>query len=268
MSVGYVLTWDGNPSSALEELVVVSRMRRGMVGRVRDTLMPVPGRDGDYLFTERRGNRRISAEGQVIAPSDVRHAAVVALADWLDKSGYRRLIVSDQPDRYWQATLATDPDPDEWQSQGKFTLEWSAEPYAYAITTSEVCATGSNGSVQMFVPDDAVDAYPIIEVTVSGGGATAMPEGFTFTMNGDSLTYSGAVVAGQTITINSLTYTVLEGLNTDEQLLGAYDTGTVFPGDVSGTFPYIREGTNEWSVVWTGGATMVTVCIYWRRRYR
>lgn len=263
---GYVLTWDGIASTTLDGLMV-TKVYRGMTGQVRDRRVQVAGVDGDVLFSERRGNRTLRAEIVVIgATGGERHDRVVDVASWLDKSGYKKLIFDDQPDRYWEAALSTEPDPDEWKQAGRAVLEWTAKPYAYATAVSSECVDATSAAAQNLVIADKVDAYPIVEITARGGGITGP---ILFTVNGLTLIYAGSLVQNQTITINSLTYTVDAGANTDIELTGAYTPGTVFPADVSGEFPILIEGSNPWSIQWSGGtATHAEVCWAWRRRYQ
>lgn len=266
MTIGYILTWDGISSSSVPEMVN-QKISRNLVGSVRNQLVEVPGRDGAYLFEERRGNRTVRVDGTLVADSPtVLRTAVVDMAEWLDRTGYRKLIISDQPDRYWMAALASDPSPDDWKRMSKYSLEWTAEPYAYALTTSEECqVTALNASDYAFIIPDTVDAYPVVEITARGGDI----QNLTLTVVGESLTYSGTINQNATLTISSINFTVYEGVNADLELTGAWTPGTVFPADVTGTFPILYEGNNAWNLSWTGGtATYAEVCFTWRRRYR
>lgn len=262
-TVGYLFTYDGNASSSVEELYV-QKLDRGMYGAVRNALIEVPGRDGAYLFPERRGNRNIVAQCVVIADPATRHLAVTEVADILDRDGYRKLIFDDQPDRYWQAAVAADVPVDEWKAAGRFNITWTAEPYAWSITTSSMCVTAAPASAFEVVIPDSVDAYPVVEITPLNGTLV----GFTLTTNGSGLTYAGTVAQGNTITISSLSYTVSTGQNTDLELTGAFTPGTTFPADVSGDFPVLLEGTNTVVITTGGTATLVRICFTWRRRYR
>lgn len=264
---GYVATWDGSLSSTIAALRL-TKLRRRMVGADRNVVVDIPGRDGGWVFSERRGFRQITAECVVVAPpGGARHDAVVAVADWLDKTGERKLIFDDQPDRYWLATLRDDPDPDEWRSTGRFSVNWSAQPYAYAVATSSqaLTATAVSGTSGTFTPADTIDAYPVVEVTPLDGTMTAL----TLTMNGDSLSWSGSpIYALATLTISSVSYTVTRGASTDTELTGAFVAANVDMADVSGEFPMIVVGGNSWAASWSGTATRLRITITWRRRYR
>lgn len=261
---GYIVTWDEVASSTIPDLYV-TRVERGMWGEVRDSRISMPGRDGAWLFTENRGLRRITAELVRVRSSGERlRETVVDIADWLDKSGEKRLVFDDQPDRYWKAALASAPSVDEWMMLGKATVEWLAQPYAFAVSLSEVCASATSGGSHSWTPADQIEAYPEVVITANGGAAS----GIEFTMNGDTLTFDSAIGNGQSLTISSLSYTVITSPSIDTDLTGAFDPGALVMAPVSGDFPLLLPGLNSWSVTYTGSATSVTVCVRWRRRYR
>lgn len=265
MSTGYVVTWDDSPSSALSGLYV-QKVRRRMVGAVRDQLITVPGRDGGWVYPERRGFRQITAECTLTSPPSTRHAAVVSVADWLDKTGERQLKFNDQPDRYWLATLTDDPDPDEWRSRATFALTWTAQPYAYAVSTTSVTVTAlSPGTLSgNFTAADTIDAYPEVTITPLNGTMTAID----FTLNDSLLSWAGSLASGVPINLSSVSDTVTTGVSTDAELTGAYTPGLVNMADVSGEFGMILEGFNTWAIDWTGTATTARIRFRWRRRYR
>lgn len=271
---GYIVTWNDASSSAVAPDLYVQRVRRGMFGGVRGIRLPIPGRDGGYYFSERRGTRRISADCTVVgdSPGD-RRVDVVAIANWLDKLGEGELKFSDQDDRYWLATLVSDPDPDEWRLLGRFTIEWEAQPYAFStsistevITTSAAASgVGGGGDDGSFTVPDEIDAYPEVTIVPSGGNVTSV----SWTLNNDLLEWSGGpVLAGESLVISSLSDTITVGLSTDVNLTGAFDPGQLSVEDADGAFGLVVPGINNWDIDWEGTATSLTVTVRWRRRYR
>lgn len=262
--IGYVLTWDGVASSGISGLTV-QKIRRRMVGGVRDVAVDMPGRDGAWLFTENRGMRDIVATCTVAAGLGSRHSAVVSVADWLDLQGYRNLIVDDQPDRYWRAYLADDPDPDEWRQKGTFDVRWRAEPYAWSVSTSSQCATATGASYSgSFTAADGIPADPEVVITPLNGTITS----FDLTVNGDILSVGTGYTFLSGINVSSLSFTVTTGTSLDTDLTGAYDSNALQMSAVSGSFGRLNPGTNTWTLAWAGTATQVRVCFRWRRRYR
>lgn len=266
---GLVATWNDTPSSSYPELIV-TRVRRGGYGAVRNVTVNVPGREGAWMFAESRGLRNISADC-ILASNAItgRRADVTEIADWLDVVNRAKLVFSDQPDRYWMAAISSDIDPDEWKRLSKFRIDWEAEPYAYALSTSSICATATGG-VYSSSPtiDDGIIAYPEVVITaLNGSGASAIAE-FTLTVNGDSLTVDQDFAANVPINVSSISQTVTQNASIDTNLTGAFDTGQLVMAGASGDFGVLIPGVNSIGLTWSGSATSVRMCINWRRRYR
>jgi predicted phage tail component-like protein len=240
-----------------------------MMGAVRGVRTSVPGRDGAYYFEERRGLRSIEADCIVVTDDPAnRRADVVKVADWLDVRGEARLSFSDQTDRFWLATLASEPDPDEWRLTGRFQINWDVQPYAFstAISTHVTTASGAaSGSDQdSFVIPDTIDAYPEVSFVPSGGLITSL----RFVLNNDEITWNGLLANNNTLVISSISDTITKGLSTDLELTGAYDQNALSMEDADGVFGLLVPGTNTWLVDWSGPATAITITFKWRRRYR
>ena len=256
-------------SDAVPEAAIL-RVRRKLVGARRDTFVDVPGRAGAWVFREEPGDRTIVLELDLAGVSfATRRAAVLDLAEWADTpAGPVRLIIDDEPDRYYTVVLADDPDVDEWLNNAAAELTYRADPYAHAITTSSAPITATSGTAAgTFAASDTIVTYPVIEVTPLDGTLT----GFTIGLNGDAITWTDeTVMSGETVTISSISSTVTLGVSTDVHLTGAYNASDVAMATVSGTFPLIIPGTdiNTYSITTTGTATNVRFVITWRRRYR
>lgn len=261
------VTLNGVALSTAVPTAQVLRPARHLVGKRRHRTADIPGRDGPWIFPERPGAGAVELDIAIDADTFAdRRAAVSALADWCDLDDVAALIIADLPDRYYDAILDTDPTPSEWLNAAEVTLKFLTGPFALAVSTSSeaITATGAPADSGSFSIDDELAAEPVIEVTAVGGTVTE----FSFTLNGDTLTYGGpTIAAGNTITISSIADTVTQGVNGDTMLTGAY-TGLVLLADVAGTFPELAAGTNTWSLTWQGTATDVVLDISWRRRYR
>lgn len=267
---GYTITYNGVPSTDIPELGV-ELVRRKMFGKSRDVLREVAGREGAWRFGEKKGLRGISVDAYILAPSFPvpRRETLVQVADWVDVEKFAPMVISDEPDRYYMAILASDVDIDEWRHLGKFRLDFLAEPYAYDLTISEEEFSFGMGSVPVTFPvPDKLVGYPIVEVTATGGSLA----GFTVHFNNYSLFYEGVVPMGESVTISSLSYVVMTGPNTDTELQGNFDPDSVSMVDVSGTFPAIVPslGDQYIDLEHGPGSTAVTadVRVLWRRRYR
>ena len=252
-------------SSAVPDAIVL-RPARHLVGPRRHQALDVPGRAGPWIFGEQPGAGTVELAVSIQSASlAARRAAVSALADWVDLDATARLIVDDLADRYYDAILITDPDVEEWLNSADITLAFLTGPYSLAVSTSSqaVTASSSPSSSSFSIPDE-IGPEAVFELTPAGGTL----DSFTLTVNGETLNYGGpSVTAGNTVTVSGISDTVTLGLNADTDLTGAY-AGTEVLGDVTGTFPDLVAGSNDWSLSWEGAATSVVIDITWRRRYR
>lgn len=266
---GYTITFDGVASTTIPEFIC-HRVRRGAVGSSRTEFKLIPGFEGAWVYPEKRGPRRITIEASVLAPTfpGGRRDAVTAVADWLDKPGLRSLQIGDETNRYYMAVLTSEMEVDEWRELGKFSLEFTALPYAYSTSIStQSLSLVPNAAASTFTIPDGVDAYPVIELAVPSGGGDLTS--FDLVVNGRTLSYGNPIVAGNTITISSLAFVTIAGANPDLTLTGAFDPNTVAMNNVSGQFPILHAATTQSVRLLTGGSgPTVTATIKWRRRYR
>lgn len=262
------LTLGGVALSTAVPAAYVLKVTRPLVGKRRDQFVDVPGRAGAWTFPEQPGDRVISVELDLQADTyEDRRAAVTALADWADLGARAALIIDDEPDRYHEAILDNDPDPDEWLTAATITLAFRVGPFALGdtIPTETLAVSGAGSDSGDFTIADTIYAEPVIEITPTDGTIT----GFTLTINASALSYTGpTITSGNTLTINSISDTVTAGISGDTMLTGAYNPAALAMGFVSGEFPLLEPGENAWAITWDGTATAVTVEISWRRRFR
>lgn len=267
---GLDIDWNSISLNAVFGECYVQQVRRRLIGGVRNQRVQIPGRDGSFVFEERRGTRMITADVVLVSGAIVgRRDDLVLIADWLDYTGESRLILSDQPDQFWLASVVTDPDPDEWKRTGKFKLEWEAQPYAYALDiSSEAMAPtgGPSGGVDnsSFSIPDSLDAYPEVTITPSGGDIVSL----TWRLNGTEITWGGSLPAASVLNISSLSDTITTGVSDDTQLTGAFDPLDVSMAVSNGAFGMLQPGINTWHFSWAGTATTVNIVVRWRRRFR
>jgi predicted phage tail component-like protein len=252
---------------------VITRVNRPLGGTVRTEFVEVPGRAGAWAFDEEPGEMPIVVDIDVLVDDIAdRRAAIATLRGWAQTpSGRSQLIFDDEPDRYWSVKLSAAPPMEDDEYFGRTTLTFSAEPYAFDTTpsTQDEVASGSPDSGS-FAVDDDVDAEPEVVITPTNGTIAS----FALTVNGEEVAWqvgTGSpvtILSGQSITVSSISDTVLLGASGDVNLTGAFDPDDVDMVTVAITgFPVLTNGTNNWSLSWTGTATSVDVDFAWRRRY-
>lgn len=263
MSRGYVLTYDGQSSATACPEVIFQTADRELLPGVRDSWVEVPGLDGSLFYGEAAGDRDLSFDFTLIATSrDARRPAVRALASFVRKAAPKRLIIDNEPDRYWEAKVATSPGVLERAViLGRGTLRFRTGPYAQSVTTSETTAPVSAA------PDFAVDVsasdvevLPVIEVTFNANS----PSGFVLTVGGVSLTYAGNIDTSDVKTISCLSATVVDGAHADEELAtGVFNAATLDMSTTTGAFGTL--GPDNDTIQLTGATGSVRVV--WRERY-
>lgn len=255
------LTLNGTTLSSSVTGIYVNKVVRSLLGGVRDVYKEFPGLSGSWRFVEKPGDRHLVASLTILSNSyALRRTAVKALASWADVGVASKLIVSDESDRYWDAKLITPPDPDEWVNHAVIDLEFRVGPYSKATSTSSSSVTATNNVDFTVALPDAVEAYPIIEVTASAD----MTTGFTITCNGNVFTYATALTSGNKVTVSSLAYAVTTGANADTNCDGTFVAANLSMAGVDGVFPVLQPGNNTVRI--TGANSTAT--FLWRRRYR
>lgn len=263
-------TLNGVTLSAAVPEAVIKSAPRPLLGSRRDEFVKVPGMAGELVYREEPGDRVITLAVVVLVDDKAElQSRVEDLADWADTpDGRVKLVLDDEPDRYWLAILATGPAVnEEGEYDAVVPLEFRAGAYAYAVALSgdDITVSGSPDSGSLNVPD-GVSALPVVQLTPTDGTI----ESFELTVNDATLSVAPTDGVGEddTITISSISLTVTLGANTDTELTGAYDSADVDMADVDGEFPILLSGMNTWQLSWVGTATEITMSITWRRRYR
>lgn len=267
---GYTITVNGVTSMDAIPKFGVEVVRRRMYGQNRDVFLNVAGRAGAWRFAEKRGMRTIVIEAYVLADSFPlsRREELVKVADFFDSEDWLKMTISDEPDRFYVCSHVSEVEMQEWRELGRFELEFSAEPYAYALDLSIESGTiPMIGRMDDFSIDDAIDAYPVIEITPD-----ADTTGLTLNCNGYILNVNAPVYAGTTITVTSVNYMVYFGENQDPELDGNFSLDLVTTADASGSFPVLLADLDQQEIdvnpELPSSDVNFEVTVTWRRRFR
>lgn len=254
------ISLDGISSSSIPELVIED-VTRQITPAIRDSYRDVPGRSGSWLFEEEAGDRglsvRFAAVGETLA---ARREAVREAGAWLygDGLGRRKLIVSDEPDRFVWAKLSNVVESEELLARGRFSASFRTSPFALSTAISSETLTGSDSIVLPTTGGLAAYFEPSIEVTSTG----ANPDGFSIDVGGIELAYGAAFPAASVVTLSAISSTVTTGADADTELDGTFDGSALAMTSVSGDFPILRPGTNVVTI--TGSVSAV---FRWRERF-
>jgi len=264
VTYGYTLTFDGSSSATAVPELIVQTVDRDLLPAVRDEYIEVPGYVGSFLFSEVDGDRQLLMSCQLIASgTSERRTAVRALAQYLRKSSTKRLVISDEPDRFWLAKIVSGIPVTERQARGSFQLQWRTSPYAESISTYEtsVTATAAPESFVIDVGASQVEVEPIIEITATETSS----DGFALTIGGVVLDYAGSVSNGAVKTISCRSATVVTGAYADIEL----DTGTFAGAQLD-----MSSVTGAFGVLGGDGGSTITLSrmtgrmrVVWRELY-
>lgn len=260
---GYVVTFDNSVSSTAVPELIVQTVERDLVPGIRDGYVDVPGLPGAVLFPEEDGDRAISMQCSLVADDGLaRRAAVRNLAKWARKKTRKRLIVDNEPDRFWDAKLSDQSNVAEKVLLGQLTLVWRVGPYAQSIdTTSTLSASAASGDpTTVDVSGSDVEVEPVIEITSSSFNVA----GFTVTIGGTVLTIGDDVSPFDEYTVSCVTQTVVTGLLADQEFAdGTFAGGALNMANVTGAFGVLTPEDSD--VVVTG--IDATVRVVFRERY-
>ena len=266
MALSKVVTWNGIASTDVPGLVI-GKILRDPIGEIRTAMIPVPGRDGAWVFPQNRGMRSMVVEAFIEEPTTLElRATNVLFSDWLDVLGQAYLQISDDPGVFYEAVLESVTEDDAWRGVGIYTITWALQPYALSDAIEVEAWTADDNDVHIWDPQLGIEVFPVIQVTPTNGTL----EGFQLITNDSFLTYFGSVADDATITINSISLVVLLGVSGDGMLTGAYNPAAISMQYVDGEFPVLYPGgNNEVHFIKTGGtATTINISVSYRKKIR
>lgn len=129
----------------LSSLVTVERVKRHLLPAVKNTLIGVPGSDGEKHIRTRLGARLIEVDIRIIADKDGNlQDDIRALAGKLYSVAPAKLEL-DEADKYEMAVLTNYTDVDKFLHTGKVTLEFICpEPASYSTTETTVTISAAD----------------------------------------------------------------------------------------------------------------------------
>jgi putative phage tail component, N-terminal domain len=207
-------------------------------------VIPKPQRNIDYIEVPgRSGSLRIDYEtyNDNIIPiqcwfkdNDVASKADEVKA-WLN-SGGGRLILSNQPDRYYLAHVTDQIDfSQEWKIFSQFLINFRCQPFKYAVT-NDVITLVAAGTV---TNPGSTASKPIIKLYGAGS--------IELTINSAKITLSN----------------ITDHIIIDSVLMDAYKAdNTLQNSNMAGDFPTLIAGSN--TISWSGSISKIEITPNWR----
>jgi predicted phage tail component-like protein len=152
----------------IPSFVKVKRVGFSILPPISNNLLTIKGRAGAYNFGKDVGVRKISVDIAIVAPNPNQVMQYATeLAEWLFHEDEQPLIIADEPNVIYYATVDGETDIDEILNVGEGTIEFiCTRPYKYSNIIKEVTASPqSTDDIITVVNDGGVETYPEIELT-------------------------------------------------------------------------------------------------------
>lgn len=257
--------YDGRAGFA-EGIALVRNIRRDILPPVQPQMVKFGGKHGTYYFGHTYGERTILID-VVLAETSYQslRERVRNLAAWLRPDDVRRLVFSDEPDKYYKAVLSGSTALEQLVAEGEGTLSFLCpDPFAYAITPQEInlLNEGSQSIVgdtliveHEHIQEGTMDALPLMEIR---GVLTGDPQVLRITIAGHLLIYNGILEEGDILKLDSEVITAFRVREGQMNVLHLLDRPIL---------PVFRPGVNPIIVEAISGAILTNFIIHCRNRW-
>lgn len=259
--------------------IVAKSIDRSLLPSRRKREMTIPGKHGVYDFEGNTyENRPIQVLIQYVGETfnDLRLRAR-DISTWLSKPGYKKLVFSDEPDKYYLAKVYDAVGLESIYELGKATVTFECQPFAlYVATSGEDLILDNDVPIDSWINLNPVDAYifditeaATVNVEYAGSHEVGLesPRGslfniiitgsfttFSISLNGRTLNYTDETT-DQTLIIDNVGGTIkVDGVNAMMACTGAI-----------GTFLNLLPGNN--TVVISGTGLNCSVLFDFRPQY-
>lgn len=230
--------------------LVCKSVKRPLLPSVKTSRVDMVGKSGVYDFDGCEYNiRTMTIKIQYIG-TDYEELRTRArqIAAWLSTPNWVKLVMNDEPDKYYLAKITSEIDLDSLWESGKADISFDCQPFAYSITEKTTSqAVTSSGTIPVVNTGtrliDFKSPYGSKFIIKAVGSWTKI----AFSMNGKTITYNEAG-SGELI-LNNVEM---------ECKLGTTNKFGVLTGDID-HFLKLLPGTNQLSV--GGTAVNATVSV-------
>lgn len=205
--------------------LVCKSVKRPLLPVAKVRRIELPNSSGAYDFDGiEYGLRSVTMKIQYIGTTfEELRTRARSIASWLSTPGWAKLIINDEPDKYYLAKVTDEIELETLFEMGSADIQFDCQPFAYS-TVEKTYNLSGNTSFNNPGTRDINCRSPYgskFKITTSGS--------CTITMNGKSLTYSG----GDSAIIDNVEMEVTAGgVNKFNSLTGDIDSFlSILPGD-------------------------------------
>lgn len=155
------------------------------------------------------------------------------IAAWLSTKTWAKLIINDEPDKYYLAKVTGEIDLQNLWESGTADIAFDCQPFAYSVAESEVAINPATAGDHVFNnPGTREINFKSPQgskslITINGSWTT-----LSLTMNGATLSYLFAGVNSELIINNADMEVTKDGLNIFNNMTGDIDEFfSIIPGD-------------------------------------
>lgn len=152
----------------LPSFVKVNSIEFSILPPITNNFLEVRGKAGAYHTSQDVGTRKITANITIVA--DRINGVIKAtrdLAEWLYHKEPVKLVLQDEPDKYYLAVPNGDTDITEMVNIGQGAIEFiCTEPFAFGEEKTQSFELNENNDIAEIEVGGTADTYPQIEITV------------------------------------------------------------------------------------------------------
>jgi len=232
-----------NVESSVYDLVCKS-VKRPLLPAVKVNRTEIPGTSGSHdTDSNEYSLRPITMKIAYIGTSfEELRSRARQIAAWLSTGYWVKLIINDEPDKYYLARVTNEIDLVALWGSGTADISFDCQPFAYSVTESVATTTATGAKTLEFEhPGTRLINFRSPQgskslITVTGTWST-----ITLAMNGSSLTF-GTAGSGSTLIVDNVE------LETSKDSVNSFSNLT---GDIDKFLPII-PGVNALSIGGTG----------------
>lgn len=216
--------------------LVCKSVKRPLLPAAKVNRIEIPGASGAYDFDDDSYDLRIITMQIAYIGTSYEELRTRArqIAAWLANNTWSRLIINDEPDKYYLAKVTSEIDLQSLWESGSADITFDCQPFAYSldeltfifeVTVEKECPFTNPGTRKIDFRSPQGSKFII---SVMGSWAS-----LNFTLNGQSLTYSQSGNSNAVVQIDNIDMSVIQnGGNSFDKLDGDIDTFlSIIPGD-------------------------------------
>ena len=224
--------------------LVCKSVKRPLLPAVKIKRIELPGSSGVYDFSGHEYEmRQVTMKIQYIGTSyEELRTRARSIAGWLCNPTWSKLILNDEPDKYYLAKVTDEIDLESLWESGSADVVFDCQPFAYAVTEVDLTTTATDAKDYVITNAGTREInYRSPQGSKFLISVTGSFDTLSLSLNGKTINYTEAVASGTVIFDNIEMECTLGGVNKFAKLTGDIDS-----------FLNLLPGNNTLSIAGTG----------------